>query len=44
MTPVRILVVDMAIVVLRKQLEADPARPEVIVSVNGAGHAWRRSR
>jgi DNA-binding response OmpR family regulator len=33
--------VDMAIAVLRKKLEADPARPTVIVSVKGAGYAWR---
>jgi DNA-binding response OmpR family regulator len=33
--------VDMAIAVLRKKLEADPANPTVIVSVKGAGYAWR---
>ena len=33
--------VDMAIAVLRKKLEVDPARPAVIVSVKGAGYAWR---
>ena len=33
--------VDMAIVVLRKKLEADPAKPTVIVSIKGAGYAWR---
>ena len=33
--------VDMAIAVLRKKLEIDPARPTVIVSVKGAGYAWR---
>ncbi len=33
--------VDMAIAVLRKKLERDPARPTVIVSVKGAGYAWR---
>ncbi len=33
--------VDMAIAVLRKKLEADPARPTLIVSVKGAGYAWR---
>ena len=33
--------VDMAIAVLRKKLEADPGRPVVIVSVKGAGYAWR---
>ena len=32
--------VDMAIAVLRKKLEADPANPVVIVSVKGAGYAW----
>ncbi len=32
--------VDMAIAVLRKKLEADPARPALIVSVKGAGYAW----
>jgi DNA-binding response OmpR family regulator len=32
--------VDMAIVVLRKKVEPDPARPSVIVSVKGAGYAW----
>jgi len=34
--------VDMAIAVLRKKLEADPAAPTLIVSVKGAGYAWRR--
>ena len=34
--------VDMAIAVLRKKLEADPANPVVIVSVKGAGYAWGR--
>jgi two-component system response regulator RegX3 len=33
--------VDMAIAVLRKKLETDPARPTVIVSIKGAGYAWR---
>jgi len=33
--------VDMAIAVLRKKLEADPGKPVVIVSVKGAGYAWR---
>jgi two-component system response regulator RegX3 len=33
--------VDMAIAMLRKKLEIDPARPTVIVSVKGAGYAWR---
>jgi len=36
--------VDMAIAVLRKKLEADPEKPTVIVSVKGAGYAWRRTR
>ena len=36
--------VDMAIAVLRKKLEVDPARPEVIVSIKGAGYAWRLAR
>jgi DNA-binding response OmpR family regulator len=36
--------VDMAIAVLRKKLEADPARPQLIVSVKGAGYAWRLAR
>ena len=36
--------VDMAIAVLRKKLEADPAAPTVIVSVKGAGYAWRHAR
>ncbi len=34
--------VDMAIAVLRKKLEVDPARPVTIVSVKGAGYAWGR--
>jgi DNA-binding response OmpR family regulator len=34
--------VDMAIAVLRKKLEVDPALPTVIVSVKGTGYAWRR--
>ena len=33
--------VDMAISVLRKKLEANPASPTVIVSVKGAGYMWR---
>jgi DNA-binding response OmpR family regulator len=33
--------VDMAIAVLRKKLEVDPTKPTVIVSVKGAGYAWR---
>jgi DNA-binding response OmpR family regulator len=32
--------VDMAIAVLRKKVEQDPARPRIIVSVKGAGYAW----
>ena len=32
--------VDMAIVVLRKKVEHDPAHPRIIVSVKGAGYAW----
>ena len=36
--------VDVAIAVLRKKLEADPAAPTVIVSVKGAGYVWGRAR
>ena len=36
--------VDMAIAVLRKKLETDPANPTVILSVKGAGYAWRLAR
>ena len=36
--------VDMAIAVLRKKLETDPAKPTLIVSVKGAGYAWRLDR
>jgi DNA-binding response OmpR family regulator len=36
--------VDMAIAVLRKKLEADPAKPTQIVSVKGAGYAWGTPR
>ncbi|HEX4418584.1 MAG TPA: response regulator transcription factor [Kofleriaceae bacterium] len=36
--------VDMAIAVLRKKLERDPARPTVITSVKGAGYAWGLAR
>jgi DNA-binding response OmpR family regulator len=36
--------VDMAIAVLRKKLETDPAAPTLIVSVKGAGYAWRPAR
>jgi DNA-binding response OmpR family regulator len=32
--------VDMAIAVLRKKVEKDPAKPRIIVSVKGAGYAW----
>jgi DNA-binding response OmpR family regulator len=32
--------VDMAIAVLRRKLEVDPAQPSLIVSVKGAGYAW----
>jgi DNA-binding response OmpR family regulator len=32
--------VDMAIAVLRRKLEIDPAQPSLIVSVKGAGYAW----
>jgi two-component system response regulator RegX3 len=32
--------VDMAIAVLRRKVERDPARPRIIVSVKGAGYAW----
>jgi two-component system response regulator RegX3 len=32
--------VDMAIAVLRKKVEKDPAKPKIIVSVKGAGYAW----
>ncbi|MEJ7602940.1 MAG: response regulator transcription factor [Kofleriaceae bacterium] len=36
--------VDMAIAVLRKKLEADPQHPALIISVKGAGYAWRLAR
>jgi len=36
--------VDMAIAVLRKKLETDPAKPTLIISVKGAGYAWRSAR
>ncbi len=36
--------VDMAIAVLRKKVEPDPANPTLIVSVKGAGYAWRLAR
>jgi two-component system response regulator RegX3 len=32
--------VDMAIAVLRKKVELDPAHPCIVVSVKGAGYAW----
>jgi DNA-binding response OmpR family regulator len=36
--------VDMAIAVLRKKIERDPARPRIIVSIKGAGYAWGEER
>jgi len=36
--------VDMAIAVLRTKVEADPANPTLIVSVKGAGYAWKLAR
>jgi DNA-binding response OmpR family regulator len=36
--------VDVAIAVLRKKLEVDPAAPTVIVSVKGAGYVWGLAR
>jgi DNA-binding response OmpR family regulator len=36
--------VDMAIAVLRKKVELDPAHPRLIVSVKGAGYAWGPGR
>ena len=36
--------VDMAIAVLRKKLEPDPQHPTLIISVKGAGYAWRLAR
>jgi two-component system response regulator RegX3 len=36
--------VDVAIAVLRKKLEANPAAPTVIVSVKGAGYVWGLTR
>lgn len=36
--------VDMAIAVLRKKVETDPQNPTLIVSVKGAGYAWRLAR
>jgi DNA-binding response OmpR family regulator len=32
--------VDMAIAVLRKKVERDPAQPRIILSVKGAGYTW----
>ena len=32
--------VDMAISVLRRKVERDPARPRIVVSAKGAGYAW----
>ena len=32
--------VDMAIAVLRKKVERDPASPRIVVSVKGLGYAW----
>jgi two-component system response regulator RegX3 len=32
--------VDMAIAVLRKKIERDPASPRIVVSVKGLGYAW----
>ena len=36
--------IEKAIAVLRKKVEADPAKPTLIVSVKGAGYAWRLAR
>ena len=36
--------VDMAIAVLRKKVETDPQNPTLIVSVKGAGYAWKLAR
>ena len=36
--------VDMAIAVLRKKVEMNPEKPTVIISVKGAGYAWRLAR
>ena len=36
--------VDMAIAVLRKKVESDPQNPTLIVSVKGAGYAWKLAR
>jgi DNA-binding response OmpR family regulator len=32
--------VDMAVAVLRKKLERDPARPGLVISIKGLGYAW----
>jgi two-component system, OmpR family, response regulator RegX3 len=32
--------VDMAIAVLRKKIERDPASPRIVVSIKGLGYAW----
>ncbi|HKE17475.1 MAG TPA: response regulator transcription factor [Kofleriaceae bacterium] len=36
--------VDMAIAVLRKKIERDPASPRIVVSVKGVGYAWGEPR
>jgi DNA-binding response OmpR family regulator len=36
--------VDMAVAVLRKKIERDPAKPVIIVSVKGIGYAWGGAR
>ncbi len=36
--------VDMAIAVLRKKLETNPEKPVLIISVKGAGYAWKLAR
>ncbi len=36
--------VDMAIAVLRKKLETNPEKPALIISVKGAGYAWKLAR
>ena len=35
---------DMQIVKLRKRIERDPAAPELIETVRGAGYRWRPAR
>jgi two-component system response regulator RegX3 len=32
--------VDMTIAKLRRKIERDPARPAIVVTVQGAGYAW----